>query len=154
MKDYKINKNIFKALGLVAIIVISCIILFSVISITFIIYNGVKYPSIGEILEVDFSNSNYQLSEEEYKKILNILHLEDNTKITIDKIAYIIPFRDETSYYILFDAEPNEIEEGKFKIVESDVQKVSYKYEKILFTTNDANFITVRDICNKYYKRR
>ncbi|MNT75062.1 hypothetical protein D3C72_2139270 [compost metagenome] len=79
--------------------------------------------------------------------------MDVNTEnIQIIKIAYEIPFRHETSYYITFETEPNTLNnKKKLTLIDKNEEKEYYEYTEILFSTSRDDFKIIRNICNKYF---
>jgi len=90
----------------------------------------------GNYFIVEFGE-NTKLNQEEYNKITEIMSTEDNIEIT--KIAYERPFRHEGSYYIFY-----KINDSSEELIFQDI---------IMNTNTDENYLMVKHICDKYYKR-
>lgn len=139
------------------LLIISIIIIILVISI--IAYNTIMYPNIGENLEIEFKDSRYNLNSDEIDKILNILEIDkDNGDIIeIEKLSYNVPFRHESFYDIYFtvtDVSNFEVYD-KFEIIEKNDNMIKYKCERgVDVTYLDEDFKIIKEICDKYYKKK
>lgn len=152
----KINKK-------VKISLITTFIIFIILYVIFCIYQYIKLPHLGDYYIVKFDENNV-LSNEDYKKILNILTLE-NVKIT--KVAADIEFRHEGCCYVYFQSnfelESNEIinsikeKNGNntynlYKISNKN-NKFEYAIEHICGLTFDCEFYkNIKKISRQYYK--
>ena len=84
---------------------------------------------------IDF-NKNIQLTQLEYNEIKNIINTENNIEIT--RISYNKPFRHESFFYICYT---------------DKVKNEDHIFYKVVLNTNEEkDFITIKKICNKYYR--
>lgn len=112
-----------------------------IIFFAIIVFLGVYYIITSPLWCDGYYISNFgekiKLNQEDYNTIISIMNKEKDIEIT--KIAYQMPFRHESVYYIFYKTNDSS-EELIFQHV-------------VMNTHTDENYLMVKHICDKYYKR-
>lgn len=94
------------------------------------------------------------LNEEEKKEILNILKLDNNLDIKIEKILYVEPYRHESNFSIIYSV-PVDEEINNYDIIEKKDNRIFYKHDRVVFDTDtDKDFLIIKRIFEKYYLKK
>lgn len=117
--------------------IIFCIVLFFSVIVALVIYYIITSPFwYGGYYISDFG-AKTKLSQNDYNKIVDIMDIQED--IEISKIAYQQPFRHESVYYIFYN--------------EKDTNKECIFQHVVMQTNIDEDYLMVKHICDKYYKR-